>query len=378
MKILLIFSLNSDVSKHSVYCFRDITTIFDWEYNIIGIPNGMKINKLSEILQDVQYDIVLAINFHRHHFNTIFPESMPFISWVQDSDFARTITVDKFNTAKCDYMIGYTTTLPVGLRKDRLINMPMLIPEEYYNQHLTRDKSLSFVSNRGNSPRDFARDVICRIFTIDYHLLDRFISELEDEYQSGLRYCSPSEFRVRELQTSSIANWLDGASDYICDTFTETYMFWGINERIYRQTIIDWMIEIGADINLYGSGWDSQDKYKPFVRGGFINYRYETPHVFQTSFKSLHLNATEGYHNRIIESSLCGARCIMRGKEQSIGREVIDNEKFFGEQMMMVYDIMTTCINKAPAIEDKFVEKFDFKNLCDTFTDKNSLRSLLS
>jgi len=316
------------------------------------------------------------------NFHGLFNNDKPFISWAQDSDtFRRMSFVAKEDLASSgkDYFIGYTDEFEtLGFNPHYLCRIPMIINQDLFTTDDQPDpvKKLVFVSNRGNSPYAFAANVVAPMFGLDeYRLMDR-INLLSQMYKTGEKLIGYAASRAFFLQDPILSHQISQRGVFTQDKIFDMFLYWGINERIYRQTVIDWLIEIGIDFELYGAGWSTQYKYKKFTADDNVP-TYELQWAYNRGEFGLHLNSYEGYHNRIIEVILAGRKCISRGNEVQKQSKQINKQNFEPEQDMMVENILMACSEYQKIDCFDFTDMLNVRPYCSYFNDKESLANLL-
>ncbi len=332
------------------YSARDLCGNFEavgWETRHLNADGMLTPYYLATQLNEFKPDIFLFINHLRTEAKDAYPDNMLFITWIQD--FCPLI--NKVETAKSwnetalaadpatgsirkrDFMVGYVHQLmKYGYPEDRLIPLNMIVNPEIFKPReigrLQRDKyacDVCFASNWVRSIEESISEELAPAlsqFGMSEPLLLAVHHHLWDRYREESSFTSYPELeaelmRIDEFRTPYIA-----LSDDERDQMIQL-LFWRINDSIYRQVVLEWCDEAGANLRLYGRGWERHPRLAKYA-AGVLKHGEELSIAYQVAGHSLHLNSIEGTHQRLLEITASGGRPITRCKEKSriISREL--------------------------------------------------------
>jgi hypothetical protein len=242
---------------------------------------------------------------------------------------------------KRDLIVGYVEQLkPYGYPPERLVSCPMIVNTRIFRpRELTDDErrcygsDLMFASNCGIPTEEIVgrileefngekRDLGCARETLeDVH------EHLWRQYRDGKSFTTYDDLKKELLANdegaadSSFAPWFSAlpeeAQDYVMQR-----LFWRLNDIIYRQTVVEWIIEFAEtrdgtgsptpfSIRLYGRGWRENPRFAKYACGPIAHGDELDVAILAARF-SLHLNANEGQHQRIGEILSAGGRILTR------------------------------------------------------------------
>lgn len=252
---------------------------------------------------------LIAINMGRKHIpKTILNKSHCIISWlIDDIDWCG----DAANQA--DLYVGYTHCLCGG----NLKRIPIESPVPFYIKDSeacgkNNKYDLVFIGNRSDDVYSFLSNPWTRnelkINNIDIKPIIETTHRLEDLYNRGFKICGYKEFEGFIGEDKKIAEQLASLAQEAKHWILDLLLYWGINERLYRQTVVRWLVEMDCNMALAGCGWEWTGKSVGYIEG------QEACHVFLSQGKfGLHLNSLEGNHHRMWQMALAGNKVLTRG-----------------------------------------------------------------
>lgn len=140
-------------------------------------------------------------------------------------------------------------------------------------------------------------EIIAAITTI-------FIAYREYVFKTGKLLYRRSEFEkyIRDSLTDLEIKMSDSACAYWA-----YQLFQSFNQRVYRQALVNWLLEAGyTNIKLWGSGWDDDEKYRPYAMGVAENGETLSK-IYQASKIVVGNNVQTSAAARAWESMLSGA-----------------------------------------------------------------------
>lgn len=229
-------------------------------------------------IADFQPDIVFVLDHFRHELSLV-PAQAVFITWVQDP---LDHIMDKENVEKLgdrdfvmNHFITWKTFQEIGYPQKALIDAP--IPA---NQYIYKPYALS-----EEEKKEYTCDIcfVCHASDVDGHIeevIARFpqaeemrelISSVYKGYQSYVY-----EAGVPFYEEGTFAEFVYGAisqcyqftpSGKLVEFLANDMCMW-FNQRVYRQALVDWIIDAGfTNIKLWGNGWKEIPKYAKYAMG---------------------------------------------------------------------------------------------------------------
>lgn len=341
------------------YSARDTAAAFralGWEVRHLNMEAQLTPYFMAKEINDFKPDVFLFINHLRTEALPAYPRNMMFITWIQDTipHVHRKTTAEAWNKmaispGKRDLLIGYTKQLEkYGYRKDRLVDMPMIVnPEVFKPRVLTEEQKsrygcdICFASNISKTTDQIVRTVLVPEFAalqpefiesgsggsapMNELLLMRIHDHLWTQYRAEKTFTTYLSLE-EELQK------LDGfpcAFGSLCEDDREHVIqsiYWKLNDAIYRQVVLEWLDEMVSETSLhslsrpgsslfrlylYGNGWDRHPRFAKYHKGT-LKHGEELSVAYQAANYCLHLNSMEGSHQRSSEILACGGRLLTR------------------------------------------------------------------
>lgn len=330
---------------------------------------------------------IIAINMRRCDFNGAFDSSNVFITWIQDEvDWMHnTSNVSKWNDSPNDWMIGYANRcLEFGYTSDKMIEMPFLILDIDYNDIANNPANVKydfvFASNKGSPIDDLIQynvKYICELNNINFASICSLVADMQAYYKSGYKICGYDSLYkfIASADNALYQSIMDMNNAVARHTLINIFIYWHINEKFYRWSVLDWIIKSGFSLSIAGHGWDKNSLYSkyavPFVDNNNIKDFYRSGKY------CLHLNSLEAFHHRPTEILMSnGGKLIMRGKSESTISESFDKELYIKTQDSIVKHIIDKIFNgskeKSPDINYLY-RTHSFGKKIDSFEDINKL-----
>ncbi len=229
---------------------------------------------------------------------------------------------------KRDLIIGYVGQLkPYGYREDRLVEMPMIVNTNIFRpRELTEEEKekygcdVMFASNCG-APTEERIDELyddfnhVRKIPTERSLLQTIHDHIWAEYRAEKTFTSEDQLRTELLKVDGFGQWFADLTPGDQDCASQR-IFWRLNDVIYRQVVIEWLDDYAQEhpdfkLHLYGEGWDKHPRFAKYHRG-VLQHGEELSIAYQAAKHCLHLNSTEGGHQRVLEILLSGADVMSR------------------------------------------------------------------
>jgi hypothetical protein len=291
-------------------------------------------------------DIVVGVNLLRHDMKV--NSKIKVITWVQDSagNLHNYEAGKRFNKSE-DFIFGYTHELKEKYHYDRArcVEFPMLVNPLYFKYR--RDIpgiGFVFAGNRGSDLREYFF-MLKDKFGFGIGKLEKFLHELRDYYNGPddsaaiINYGEMRDFINRQ---GSLSDALERLSHRDREFVFEQFLYWRFNEAVYRQTVLDWLIELGADLKIYGEDWDTNPRFKSHA-GGNIGYM-DLPFIYNKAVFSLHLNSMEGEHFRPKEIYLSGGTVLTRKRYLVKDENMIFDRDNYADNLLGAVAALMGCI----------------------------------
>lgn len=387
-RIFVIADAREHVSISTAFAFRDIFSTKN-VVDIIAFDSGIPINATADYIRKEKPDLVVLINILRDAFGGALPGNVRVATWLQDDVSHIVARTGSESFAKTnDLIFGYVQMLQkYGYDSSRCMCFPMLVsPLRYddWKKNRTDKKGITFISNRGESIEQYVE-------TISAHWMNRYnvqipsaeiikcAKTLERIYRDGTfgAFHEYAPARAFFMESSAISNFVAKLDKALANEFLNIYMYWGVCERIYRQTYVKWLIDFGVKPEIYGAGWKDNPEFSEYAHGlvmpnvlGPVYGKYE---------HSLHLNSFEGHHQRIYEILCSGATPITRGPVEKAMKEpkkfVMSDYRKFHEELVdrfngFVFDRIKPEHNGSHLFMNTL-------KLCRVFNSKSDLKNIL-
>lgn len=223
-------------------------------------------------------DIIFCIDHFR--FEGIFwPKQIVWITWIQDM---LPYVVDANTPAKLgkrDFIMNHFTTWrefrKIGYQQSNLIEAPIPASSDIYKVYnLTKEEYDQYIC-----------DIcfVCHASDVESHM-NNFVKEsrLPDKYAQMVQeiyrgyhsyvYESGDFFYNKDLFTEFVFNSFIQIYNIQLNAnilqFIADDMFNNFNQRVYRQVLVDWILDAGfTNLKLWGNGWKDSPKYKQYAMG---------------------------------------------------------------------------------------------------------------
>ena len=254
---------------------------------------------------------------------------MMFITWVQDemehllNAEAGAKTSSYAQKHRRDLLVGYAnpnlSTL-YGYPRDRLVQTHIPADSNRFSpmvlSSVDRSKyscEVAFVSHVSRPSEEIAEQLLLPYATergLPRDTVYQIHDHLWKDYRAGRCFTDRMSF----------INMLSSFPDF--DSFyknlnsrdqlqTQILFYWRLNDTIYRHVVLEWAVEKGVDLHIYGRGWDKHPTFERYAKG-VVQHGHELTKVYQAAKLNLHLNVTQGMHQRVWEILSSGATPLFR------------------------------------------------------------------
>ncbi|MGD0389340.1 MAG: glycosyltransferase [Tepidisphaeraceae bacterium] len=263
-------------------------------------------------------DLVVIIDHYRGELGGV-PEQVPVAMWVQDAlpnIFRRQAGAAQ---GPLDYCLGFARLRMIhefGYPADRY--MPTIVGcDELRFQRQAPSPAeqaefgcdVSFVSHASATAESLLKTEIDRAGSPDAtRLLRAIFDPLRAVYDAGGVVTEPIQIRrmidlAMQQTKTSLPN---DEMPKLMELFTQR-----INNALFRHQSLHWLAEMGADLRLYGRGWEDHPKLSRFARG-IADNAHQLALIYAASRISLQISPHGGAHQRVMEGLACGGFFLIR------------------------------------------------------------------
>lgn len=359
---ITIILFNEPTSYSSARVLSALLTSMNIDCNVIIFNDELKPSDVIQLKNNntIKHNII-AINLRRCDLIGLLDDRDIFITWVQDEiDWMYNVDdkVKRWNDSYKDWIIGYTDRCRnLGYNQDKLIEMPFLMLESDYNVDIQDNKfittDIAFAGNKCGSISDYMNiDVrnYCNANSIDFIGVCALVNDMIAHYMDGYKICGYDALNsfISHSQPKLYEQLININNPKVKYYFINIMLYWFVNEKIYRFTVLDWFINSGMSIKLAGIGWHANGKYSKYSVG-YIN-NHKLPEFYKSCKYALHLNSMESFHHRPSEILLSnGGKLLMRGNtgESAIIKPSIEFDKdlYFKTQSLILKHIIYKIFN---------------------------------
>lgn len=311
------------------------------------IYRGSDFDEISN-LNHFRPDIIMCIDHFRFE-RTYLPQEAVYITWLQDPMPLVMSAETPKKLGSRDFNMNHFTTWKdfkeIGYSEKYLIEAAIPASSDIYKIYDLTAEELD----------TYACDIclVCHGSDVDAHI-DRVIADLKvkgsDEDMIRRMY---KGYQAYVFETGDFFYSRDQFSEFIHGTYQQCFglslkpetlsyftsdMYIDYNQRVYRQTLVDWILEGGfTNIKLWGNGWLDNDKYKPYAMGPAENGETLSK-IYQASKVVLGNNVLTTSAARVWESMLSGAFYMSNYIPES--EDVTDIRRIIevGQDVIMFYN----------------------------------------
>lgn len=257
----------------------------------------------------------IVISFDHFRFReSVRQKEIVWVTWIQDPMshimnkdtpkklIARDIIISHFTTWEIFKKIGYQDVIDAPIPADSYVYRPYHLSDMEYNQYKC---DICFVCHASDVKEHI--DWICEDFPPEWR---QRISFLYQGYQNYVNQTGELFYKIEQFIAfvDGVLKKSFGISagkekvNYIAND-----MFSLLNQRIYRQCLVDWLLDAGyTNIKLWGNGWTKEEKYAKYAMGPAENGETLSK-IYQASKIVLGNNVMTTAAARAWESMLSGA-----------------------------------------------------------------------
>ncbi|MGN0349348.1 MAG: glycosyltransferase [Roseburia sp.] len=257
-------------------------------------------------------DIVLTLDHFRYEYPRV-PKEIVWLTWIQDPMphimdrstpgrlTGRDIVLSHFTGWKKFDDIGYRDVVAAPIPANAMIYKPYLLTEEEEERYSC---DVCLVCHAADVDRHIAeqleeipdslKESVCAIYK-GYEAYVRETGELfyvEDEFALYIQGALEQHYQIMLPKE---------ALEYLAEDMRLYF-----NQRVYRQVLVDWILEAGfRNIRLWGNGWSDIEKYVDYAMGAAQNGE-TLAKIYQASKIVIGNNVTTTSAARAWETMLSG------------------------------------------------------------------------
>ena len=325
---------------------------------------------------------VVAVNFVRPHFGSIFMDVPVFCTWLQDSTSAMSIpnlATHWNNHCQNDWVFGYTASArDAGFSPDRLVDTPFIIDSEKFTGVVEPKAQLFAAMSKGDPAMDYLRKAWQAIPALlqppmTEALWAELVAQLYALCSTGGRLICYEELDkfVLGLGAPLASAW----PALMTDQRIKVMAYWHVYERIYRQTVISWAQDSALPVRIAGDGWSENPRFAESAIG--MLERKQLADMYASSTWSLHVNSHVGYHHRYLEVLLSGGRLLVHGEPGP--SKPFNRGEFVALQDLLVTDLFVAFLRgRRPRVLDCGAKLYDVLDCCTRFRTRDELIRLVA
>ncbi|MEM9417960.1 MAG: hypothetical protein AAGA25_02750 [Planctomycetota bacterium] len=311
-KVLFITCRFSTVLKYSTADCEQAFARLGWRTRTLiepGDTHRLTRSSIRHALATFKPDLVFTIDQLRSHCQTVFPERLPYVCWVQDQ-------LSRFTNAKAgasitprDFvlsMVGPMYTRQWGYPARQIVEMPKLTrPPARPDKWTSTGDDLVYVSNASQRPADL-------IDSLDSPLLKACAHEMVERYEADESL--PAMGDVGEV-VDRISKHRNQTLNAANRALAVNALYHPLNNALYRQQALHWVAQaaedLGLSLALYGKGWDAHPDFAAYARGP-VAYGPELEELTRQSKINLQIVPSFCLHQRLLDGLVAGGFFLVR------------------------------------------------------------------
>jgi hypothetical protein len=318
-RVLLITSRFTSVLQYSTRDTADAFEKLGWETKVLIEPkrwHAVARPAVHSAIASFKPDLIFQIDHLRYEHGSAVPSNIPFVCWIQDhlpnlvsEEAGRSMGSHDFvltaNPSVYADRYGYPKQSLIAVHK--LTRVPAR-PDRWDNS----GEDVVFVSTASRTgPQLLEHNLsLVNCNPAQREAFKRAQQQLIDAYDAG------QSFGVATELASILDRHLSGiASDAATREAMLRLMVHPLNDALYRQQSIDWLIDIAKPrnlkIGLYGRGWDGNPRFAPYARGP-VQYGGPLEELTRASKINLQITPNACLHQRLLDGLVAGGFFLVR------------------------------------------------------------------
>ena len=280
-----------------------------------------RISKLTmiEAMAAFKPDLIFQIDHLRYEHEDVFPENLPFVTWIQDHLPHLTNANAGRHVSPRDYVLTFASPLFVDTYHypaRQCIDMPMMLttPRSTAPLLMSDAPDLVYVSNVSRDPKSLEEMLVERAAPHLRPVMSQAIGRIMAEYEAGRSLATHHDLR---LLFEDVCSKLSTHPPDRQTARTLLESLWNpLNITLFRQQALRWAAsaadELGLSLGLYGRGWETHPDFAKYARGVIENGE---PLAALTRSAKINLNL-EPYacftHQRLLDGLVAGGFFLIR------------------------------------------------------------------
>jgi hypothetical protein len=264
---------------------------------------------------ELKPDLIVAIDHSRPTLFGVLDE-IPVVMWVQDRLPNIYDAAAGSAQGPLDYVIGYSRQeLTQRFKYPASRFMPAMVgvnDRRFVPRALTateRDRygcEISFVSHASVPAEQMIQVEIDKQQKPQAKaLLDEIFQQLRAIYEDG-GFVSNGHLLKKMIDTALVKWNLRADPEQLTGLFIHK-----VNNALFRHQAIRWAAQSGANLHLYGNGWDKHPEFARYARGPADN-RDQLPIIYQASAINLQVTPFGAVHQRLLDGLVAGGFFLLR------------------------------------------------------------------
>ncbi len=329
LRILIPVSRFSTFVRHSASDLAEALRAMGHEARVLCEPDEH--SRLASVaylrlVDQWRPDLVILINYTRHHVGRAVPPGVPFVCWIQDR--MPHLFDDAAGAAQgaLDFLTGHIhpdLLLKHGYPRER--SLPWFVPASGTKFHaalapeeLRRrfECDVAYASHQSEPPRA-VHERLAGAFAAQPRLRAA-IESLFEQLERAARDPQETDATPRSLTVEALreAGFTSEQTDpRLFDAVSSAYAV-PITERLHRHITLQWAASIadrrGWRLGLFGRGWESHPTLSRFARGP-VEHDEGLRALYQAARCHLHISQNTNAHQRVYECALSGGLMLRRG-----------------------------------------------------------------
>lgn len=307
-----------------------------WDVRELNMQAMLTPYHLTREINTFQPDLFLFIDHMRYEAEEVYPKNLFFITWIQDEMDHLFCTQAGESIAryakqgKRDLVIGYTNqelSTRYHYPKERLVSVKIMADTRLFRpttcsaeEHKRYDCDLAFMTNVSMSSEQLVEHIIIpsvEKWNIPPQTVHDIHDFLQQSYRAGKTYCNRTVFLDALQHFTEFSSAYNNMKRQEQDTEQLLRLFyWRLNDTLYRHTVLEWVDQSGLNLHLYGHGWEEHPRFHRYAKGS-LEHGEELNIAYQCASYNLHLNITQGMHQRVWEILASGGTPLFRAREPS-------------------------------------------------------------
>jgi len=287
-------------------------------------------------------DLVVIPDHIRAEREGTFPPQVVVATWMQDrmpylftpdaGQAVRTTCTEPGEpdlTAPTDYVFGYFKKELVdrfGYPAETFLSYPLIPsnPRTYRPVEVTPEQAarytceVAFLSHGGEPCEQALTKLLDQFDPVVRPVVEAVFETVRDRYrQGGSLLCSTGTGAQSQLRKVADAIAVDrGIDPALMADFDGRFNL--LNDRLWRHATLEWLVDLGVDLRLYGQGWGDHPTFRRFARPP-VNDPVEVCAVYRCAKVNLQVGAYGAMHQRLIHGLFAGGFFLARESTYNYG-----------------------------------------------------------